>query len=862
MRHITMLLLCLIAMSVKAQRLTHDFQGASLSEALIWIDNAQDSYKLNFIFDELEDFTVTTSLKNVSVRDAVRQVCGFYPMHLTFDEQDIYIECIQKETQKVIGRVINEQGQPVEFAGRVINEQGQPVEFANVALLLPADSSFINGGVTNANGDFVIPCRPGRMLIRVSFVGYKTHYQPCTVGEVGNIRLKRDAIVLKSVTVKGEIPQYKATTGGMTVEIQNSILKDVGTADDLLSMLPRVEGSDGKFTVFAKGEPEIYINNKKVRDAKELKQLKSTDIKSVDIITSPGAKYNAEVSAVIRIKTIRQQGDGLSVEAFSQTKYNDWWTNYEDLTVKYRTGGLEVFGTGSFYNNHYAEDPALSSDLFFDKNTIHIDQWGPNSIWFTPVFGKAGMSYDINEDNSFGMTYSCFGELYGGGDMNGRQTIYRNGQLEGKVSQWMHINHTTIPDHDANIYYVGKIGKLGIDFNGSWLWQKSVRRDEETERSTELEDRDIHSNAEDRRRMLAAKLVLSYPVWKGELSVGTETTNTRSTGVSENEEGWVPASDTRIKESNTAGFAEYEVQLGHWSLDAGLRYEHVSTDYETFGIYQPEPSRTYNDLFPNLSAGWQKDKWGLQLSYTKRINRPSYHSLSSYVQYDNRYQVEGGNPMLRPAIRQDIDFSATYSWLSFNAGFEHYSGKILNFSSLYQQGRDIIMWRRENFDHFNCCHASIVASPKWGIYTPTLTLGYFQQFFDVRQHGIDHSLTRPEWSINLRNWLALGKTAKAMVYIHYATTHDYGFSRMHHEFNVNARLQKTFMKGQLTAVLFANDIFRTLRDKWEGYYPVEVLTRDANQYSREIGISLKYNFNASRSKYKGTGAGNAEKSRL
>ena len=138
MRHITMLLLCLIAMSVKAQRLTHDFQGASLSEALIWIDNAQDSYKLNFIFDELEDFTVTTSLKNVSVRDAVRQVCGFYPMHLTFDEQDIYIECIQKETQKVIGRVIN--------------EQGQPVEFANVALLLPADSSFINGGVTNANG--------------------------------------------------------------------------------------------------------------------------------------------------------------------------------------------------------------------------------------------------------------------------------------------------------------------------------------------------------------------------------------------------------------------------------------------------------------------------------------------------------------------------------------------------------------------------------------------------------------------------------------------------------------------------------------------------------------------------------------
>ena len=849
MRHtLYLIILCLGLIEAHAQKLSKSYKETSLSDVLIDLNLSQADSRISFIYNELEDFTVTTNFRNQTIGNAVRQVVGFYPMKITETDSLITVECVQKETQKVIGRVIN--------------EQGQPVEFANVALLLPADSSFINGGVTNANGDFVIPCRPGHMIIRVSFVGYKTHYQPCTVGEVGNIRLRRDAIVLKNVVVKGEIPQYKATAGGMTVEIQNSILKDVGTADDLLSMLPRVEGSDGKFTVFAKGEPEIYINNKKVRDAKELKQLKSTDIKSVDIITSPGARFNAEVSAVIRIKTIRQQGDGLSVEAFSQTKYNRWWTNYEDLTVKYRTGGLEVFATGSFYNNHYAEDPTLSSELFFDKNTIHIDQGAPNSIWFTSVSGKAGLSYDINEDNSFGMTYKWFGELYGGGDLNGWQTIYRNGQLEGKVSQWMHINHTTIPDHDANIYYVGKIGKLGIDFNGSWLWQKSVRRDEETERSNELDDRDIHSNAEDRRRMLAAKLVLSYPVWKGELSVGTETTNTHSTGISQNEEGWVPASDTRIKESNTAGFAEYKLQLGHWSLDAGLRYEHVSTDYESFGIYQPEPSRTYNDLFPNVSAGWQKDKWGVQLSYNKRINRPSYHSLSSYVQYDNRYQVEGGNPMLRPTIRQDIDLNITYSWLSLEAGYEHNRDKILHSSNRYQEGKDIIMWRHDNFPKYECLHASLVASPKWGFYSPTLTLGYFQQFFDVKPFGISHNLEKPEWTVNLRNWFTIGKTAKAMVYLHYATSHDYGFSHWHHQFNVNARLQKKFLKGQLTAALFANDIFRTLRDKWDGYYPAEILTRDAYQHSQEIGMYLQYNFNATRSKYKGTGAGNAEKSRL
>ena len=91
-----------------AQQLTHNFRNTSLSEALIWIDNAQNSYKINFIFDELEDFTVTTSLRNASVRDAVRQVVGFYPMKVTSEKNEIYVECTQKSDTKMSGKVIDE----------------------------------------------------------------------------------------------------------------------------------------------------------------------------------------------------------------------------------------------------------------------------------------------------------------------------------------------------------------------------------------------------------------------------------------------------------------------------------------------------------------------------------------------------------------------------------------------------------------------------------------------------------------------------------------------------------------------------------------------------------------------------------
>ena len=198
------------------------------------------------------------------------------------------------------------QGQ--EITGRVIDEQSQPMPFANVVLVNRTDSAFIVGAVTKDDGTFSISTDKQGGLLKVSSVGYTIRYIDARQGNMGDIKMQLDTKTLGEVTVKGYRPQYKMTTGGMTVDIQNSLLKDVGTADDVLSMLPRVQGEDGNFTVFAKGTPEIYINNKKVQNARELKQLKSTDIKSVDIITSPGAKYNAEVGAVIRIKTIRPQG--------------------------------------------------------------------------------------------------------------------------------------------------------------------------------------------------------------------------------------------------------------------------------------------------------------------------------------------------------------------------------------------------------------------------------------------------------------------------------------------------------------------------------------------------------------------------
>ncbi|WP_262288724.1 outer membrane beta-barrel family protein [Hallella absiana] len=748
------------------------------------------------------------------------------------------------------------------ISGCVIDEQAQPMPFANVVLVNRADSAFIAGTVTKDDGTFSISTDIQDGLLKVTSVGYTTKYLDARTGNVGDIQMQPDTKELGEVVVKGERPQYKMTTGGMTVDIQNSLLKDVGTADDVLSMLPQVQGGDGNFTVFAKGTPEIYINNKKVQNARELKRLKSTDIKSVDVITSPGAKYNAEVGAVIRIKTKKRQGDGISMEASSQVKYNEKWTTYDDATVKYRTGGLEVFGNMMINNDNHSEDNTITTDIRANGNHVNIVQACPSNFWYTMLGGQIGASYDFNDDNSIGFSYTLSGSLYGRGTAQTQQTITRNNAPEGIVDQFIEMNINDRPQHEANIYYVGKAGKLGIDFNGSWIWEKNMRDQASFEHSLQLADRTVTTHNENRNHMLAGKLVLTYPIWKGELSAGTEMSRSNSHGIYSNVEQVMAPSNDEIKESNVAGFTEYKLKLGDWSLNGGLRYEAVTSDYYSFGQYQTEPSRKYHDLFPNISVGWQKNKWGIQLGYNKRISRPNYQALNSNVQYDNRYEYEGGNPLLRPTIKQNLDLNVTYSWLNFTAGYGYNKDLRLNFGYLYQEGTEITLWTNRNFDKFESFNASLTASPKFGFYSPTLTLSYWQQNFDTQAYGLATKLNKPEWQINFRNWFTINKTTKAMLYLHYSTSYDYGFNHNAHEFNINARVQKTFLDGNLTVALFANDIFCNLRERWTGYYPVSTMAKDAYVYTQNAGVSLTYNFNATNSKYKGTGAGNEEKKRL
>lgn len=346
-----------------AQRITAQYNNVSFSEALKDLNARQDKYAINFVYDELEDFKVSKSIENMNVPDAVMYLIGFYPIKMTQVEDNIMVECTQKSSTKMIGRVID--------------IKNNPIELANVALLNVRDSSLINGGVTNEDGQFVIPCKTQKTIVRVSCVGYQTTFQTYSTGVIGAIMLHESTINLRGVKVNAMRQNIKMGREGMVVEIEHSDISRIGTATDVLREIPRVDvSSDGSVSVFAKGTPLIYINNRQVRDINELHQLKSDNIKSIEIVTAPGAKYDASVKAVIRIRTIRRQGEGWSGESYTAAKFNKWWGASQHMSLTYRTGNAEVFGELWGLTTPSGEDNILSNEINGAKN-IFIEQAAP-----------------------------------------------------------------------------------------------------------------------------------------------------------------------------------------------------------------------------------------------------------------------------------------------------------------------------------------------------------------------------------------------------------------------------------------------------------------------------------------------------
>jgi len=187
------MLFCMMTLPALAQRISRSYQDCPMADVLTDLSRAVRKQRIIFIYNDLEDFTVTQHFDSLCLADAIRTCIGYYPISLTCRGDSILlVECTQKHPYKLIGRIVN--------------EKGVPVADANITLLSVADSTVIARGISNVNGQFVIPTEQQEVIARISHIAYQPVRRRFRACDVGDVRLSQAVVRIENVNVTAKIP--------------------------------------------------------------------------------------------------------------------------------------------------------------------------------------------------------------------------------------------------------------------------------------------------------------------------------------------------------------------------------------------------------------------------------------------------------------------------------------------------------------------------------------------------------------------------------------------------------------------------------------------------------------------------------
>ena len=740
-------------------------------------------------------------------------------------------------------------------SGRVVDENNTPLDFVNV-VLLKADSTYIDGKITDENGAFLFDAPQGNpKLISLSSIGYTTQTLniPAT-GNLGTIQLCPESIMLGEVVVKSNRPVTAIKGDALVTNVAGSQLEHAGTANGVLTQVPMVLGRDGNFEVFGKGAPAIFINGREVQDLTQLSQLSSADIKNIEV------KYDASVKSVIRIRTKRLQGDGFSGTLRAQGVVQKYFRTVDWANFKFRTGGLELFGNFGYMGGKFPSSNSV--DMLTESSTLWNQLLAQDGFMRSNEFyGKAGFSYLFNDSHSIGAYYSN-GFTKQKSEHTGISHILANGEAYDDLTIYGRTNTNTLPKHHANLYYNGEVGKLGIDFNMDYMGRKSRSTMWNDETSENQDNSIVNSLGVNRSRMFAEKLVLSYPFWRGGIEFGEEYTSSRFSSDYSTDASIVDNADSRVDENNIAGFVEIGQSFGIFNVGVGLRYEHVKFDYLENGMKKEEQCKSYNNLFPSLSLATMIKNVQLSLSYTHKTQRPGYADLDGTVDYINRFTLEGGNPYLKPEKIHSIELTGAWRQFFGQISYTYKKDPIMNTTCPYGEDGEIKLITMDNFPKIQGLQAFVGGQFQVGIWQPKVNVGIMKQWLTIDYADGRKNLGNPIGLVQFQNAIHLPYDIWLNVDMQWMSAGNDDNTWQKSSSYLNAKLYKAFLNNRFSVTLEANDIFnKSNRD-------ITLMNKDVTIYNinttnnRTFMLTLQYTFNSSRDRYKGQGAGANELNRF
>ncbi|WP_339703065.1 outer membrane beta-barrel protein [uncultured Marixanthomonas sp.] len=585
--------------------------------------------------------------------------------------------------------------QDFSISGNVVDANNAPLSFVNVLVFEEDATEPFKGTTSNENGSFLLKNLEAKTYkLTFSYMGFKTIEKEVSVSSeesIGTVTLKESTKTLDETVINAKKPTIEKTAGKLVFNVENTSLS-VGSTFDLLKKTPGVvvigESIQIKFQ-----SPEIYINAKRVylSSSEVVSLLENTDasnIKNIEVITSPSAKYDGATGTVLNINTSRAISIGYKGSVNGSYKQGTF--------PKYR------LGTSHFYKNNWLNFYGsygfnTRKNLKEDENFIRFfnPDGSTNSIWNSD-FKKitrtnahqanliADFTLDDKQTISLATTFSINpNETY---DNNGFAVI-RNAQRA------IDSTFTTLSDLGSDTHTLSITGdyKILLNAENSNVTVTANYTDYNNERLQDvatnyndpagnlLRENSFSTDADQGTNIFTGQADLTHSFWRGNLKAGVKYSNIDSnsklhffdTDMGEMDFNPFLSDDFNYLEKVYAEYINVEQVFNDFSLIVGLRGEYTDVEGRSRTLGETN-TNDYFKLFPRVSGQYNfNEKHSAGIAYTKSISRPNYQNLNPFRYFINENNFNEGNPRLVPAISDKIAFNYSYNniW-SFEAYYE------------------------------------------------------------------------------------------------------------------------------------------------------------------------------------------------
>lgn len=681
MPRLLIILLILVGLPItgKAQYITLELDDVPMPEALKQIAGQSKDYSIHFMYNELEDFRVTTAINGLSTHDAIRQVIGFYPIALRVDEERhaIILECLQASQRR--------------YVGYVVDEQGESLEYANVALLYPQDSTFITGGISNQSGRFVIPCKHEDVLLKVSHAGYEPHYVICHQAQVGKVQLKNAANLMPMLTIKGKM--ISEDENGYTIGPTEWGMPTL----DVLSTLPHISLKNNSYCIDGQPTTNIYIDGQLIHSLSELCHITS------DMISKVRIEY-ASRSIHITLRKPKSGGFYGSLDGGANFLRSNGYSDGAFGAVWYsRHGGLSI------YDRYGSERHEMNEETRqFINNQGSTDMIaGSISPSSTQFANRISLTQQFNTRHSLGVSYYVARHKTNATSNSSSEmpyTSYYEGSNHYNDNEATLNYDATLGRHDVELHVIADYYSRATSTNNLNLYGAGVGTESGESPSIQMG----RFSMEITRKALRME-------WRTGVDIrGFSSLYDPSHFVSNFQGVSTLTQQLKVKGVMPRAFAELQ-GLCHnlqWSAACHIQANLASYEHEgqqAHSWHQSSISPQVQLLYP---FGRNKSHHAT-LRYRHELQDVPYAAMSPIVQWSDAYNYSEGNPALKAPSHHNLTLGASlwHDALNLSATYQHQHNEIFWQSYLSNGSRTLLHTRPTNLG--NTQMFSLHAEGRW-----------------------------------------------------------------------------------------------------------------------------------------------------